>query len=289
MKFTYIFLCFFYISILNAQNKSEIYIEKYKDIAIAEMNEYGIPASITLAQAILESGNGESRLAREGNNHFGIKCHNDWTGETIIEDDDEKGECFRKYKNADESFRDHSLFLTQRGRYTFLFDYDVSNYKKWARGLKKAGYATNPKYASLLIDLIKRYDLSKYDIVNYNERKIFISNIYGAPYLFGLGLNYYDKKQLIDLNLQSSLVFLNKASLSYNSKTYNKLFLGITSGIVFFDKEDLNINFGTQISYIDNKKEKHRKITLGLDFIIQDEFNFDNVLFLPYLTFSNLF
>ena len=173
MKFTYILLCFFYISILNAQNKSEIYIEKYKDIAIAEMNEYGIPASITLAQAILESGNGESRLAIEGNNHFGIKCHNDWTGETIIEDDDEKGECFRKYKNANESFRDHSLFLTQRGRYTFLFDYDVSNYKKWARGLKKAGYATNPKYASLLIDLIKRYDLSKYDIVNYNERKIF--------------------------------------------------------------------------------------------------------------------
>ena len=134
MKFRYILLCFFYISLLNAQNKSEIYIEKYKDIAIAEMNEYGIPASITLAQAILESGNGESRLAREGNNHFGIKCHNDWTGETIIEDDDEKGECFRKYKNANESFRDHSLFLTQRGRYTFLFDYDVSNYKKWARG-----------------------------------------------------------------------------------------------------------------------------------------------------------
>ena len=163
MKFTYILLCFFYISILNAQNKSEIYIEKYKDIAIAEMNEYGIPASVTLAQAILESGNGESRLAREGNNHFGIKCHNDWTGETIIEDDDEKGECFRKYKNANESFRDHSLFLTQRGRYTFLFDYDVSNYKKWARGLKKAGYATDPKYPDKLIRIIETYELYIYD------------------------------------------------------------------------------------------------------------------------------
>ena len=289
MKFKCFLLCFFFFSILNAQNKSEIYIENYKDIAITEMNEFGIPASITLAQGILESGNGESRLAKEGNNHFGIKCHNDWTGQIIIEDDDEKGECFRKYKNVDESFRDHSLFLTQRVRYSFLFDYEITNYKKWARGLKKAGYATNPKYASLLIDLIKRYDLSKYDIINDSKRKIYLSNIYGAPYLFGLGLNYYNDNQLIDLNLQSSLVFLNKASLSYNFKSYNKLYIGVSQGVVFFDKNDLNINFGAQISFIDIQKQKKKKITLGLDYILLNKFHMENVMFLPYITFSNLF
>ena len=141
-------------------NKAEVYISSYKDIAVAEMNQFGIPASITLAQGILESGNGESRLATEGKNHFGIKCHDNWNGETIIEDDDEKGECFRKYSKVADSYRDHSLFLTERERYSSLFDLSPTNYKAWAKGLKKAGYATNPKYPSLLIDLIKKYDLS---------------------------------------------------------------------------------------------------------------------------------
>ena len=134
-----------------AQSKTESYISKYSSAAGVEMDRYGIPASITLAQGILESGNGESRLAIEGNNHFGIKCHNNWSGKTIIEDDDEKGECFRKYDKVADSYRDHSLFLTERGRYSFLFEYKKSDYKKWAKGLKKAGYATNPNYPTLLI------------------------------------------------------------------------------------------------------------------------------------------
>lgn len=143
----------------------EQYIETYKDIAMREMREHKIPASITLAQGILESGAGNSALAREAKNHFGIKCHKGWTGKTYIMDDDEKNECFRKYKNAEESFVDHSLFLTTRNRYASLFDLDIMDYQGWAKGLKAAGYATNPKYAQLLIDRIKLYELDKYDLI----------------------------------------------------------------------------------------------------------------------------
>lgn len=139
------------------------YIETYAGIAVSEMQRTGIPASITLAQGILESGSGNSRLARKGNNHFGIKCHNDWTGQKIFADDDKRNECFRKYKDAAESFKDHSEFLTQRSRYAFLFDYDKDDYRLWAKGLRKAGYATNPQYATLLIDLIERHELYEYD------------------------------------------------------------------------------------------------------------------------------
>lgn len=142
---------------------TEKYIDTYKAIAIKKMKEYKIPASITLAQGILESGSGNSRLAVKGNNHFGIKCHKGWKGQKIYEDDDAKHECFRKYKKAEDSYSDHSDFLTQRGRYSFLFEYKTTDYKKWAYGLKKAGYATNPKYPELLIRIIEKYDLDKYD------------------------------------------------------------------------------------------------------------------------------
>ena len=141
----------------------EEYILTYKDIAIREMKEHKIPASITLAQGLLESGAGNSALAREAKNHFGIKCHKGWTGKTYYMDDDEENECFRKYKNAEESFRDHSDFLCGRTRYAALFELEITDYKGWARGLKAAGYATNPKYAQLLIDRIELYDLTKYD------------------------------------------------------------------------------------------------------------------------------
>ena len=140
------------------------YIEMWKDEAIHQMHIYGIPASITLAQGILESAHGNSELAKYGNNHFGIKCHN-WTGPTMTKDDDHKDDCFRKYTSAMESFKDHSEFLSKRGRYEFLFDYNATDYKSWAKGLKKAGYATNPKYANLLIALIEGSDLSQYDKV----------------------------------------------------------------------------------------------------------------------------
>ena len=141
----------------------EEYIQTYKDIAMREMLEHKIPASITLAQGLLESGAGNSALAREAKNHFGIKCHKGWTGKTYTMDDDEKDECFRKYSNAEESFRDHSEFLCGRSRYAALFDLDITDYEGWAKGLKAAGYATNPKYAQLLIDRIELYDLAKYD------------------------------------------------------------------------------------------------------------------------------
>ncbi|GJQ05551.1 glucosaminidase domain-containing protein [Capnocytophaga canimorsus] len=139
------------------------YIETYKDISMVEMQRYKIPASITLAQAILESGSGQGRLARYGNNHFGIKCHLGWEGKTISHDDDEKGECFRRYKHPNESFEDHSIFIANRSRYAFLFELAPDDYKGWAYGLKKAGYATDPKYPQKLISLIHKYQLHQYD------------------------------------------------------------------------------------------------------------------------------
>ncbi|MFK8267796.1 glucosaminidase domain-containing protein [Capnocytophaga cynodegmi] len=139
------------------------YIDDYKEIAMVEMQRYKIPASITLAQAILESGSGQGKLARHGNNHFGIKCHSSWQGKTMTHDDDEKGECFRRYKYAFESFEDHSTFLVNRNRYAFLFDLEPDDYVGWAHGLKKAGYATDPGYAKKLIQLIKKHKLYEYD------------------------------------------------------------------------------------------------------------------------------
>lgn len=148
---------------LNAQHTTvEEYIDKWDDVAVEQMIEHGIPASITMAQGILESGYGNSMLALKGNNHFGIKCH-EWEGARVFKDDDKKNECFRKYKNASESYEDHSAFLTGRSRYAFLFELDKTDYKSWAKGLKKAGYATNPKYPSLLIDLIEKHELYKLD------------------------------------------------------------------------------------------------------------------------------
>ena len=141
----------------------EEYIQTYKDIAIREMKTHKIPASITLAQGLLESGAGNSALAREAKNHFGIKCHKGWEGDTYYMDDDEKNECFRKYDDVEQSFRDHSEFLCGRSRYAALFDLDITDYEGWAKGLKAAGYATNPKYAQLLIDRIRLYDLTQYD------------------------------------------------------------------------------------------------------------------------------
>lgn len=142
------------------------YIEQYKTIAIQEMNLHGIPASIKLAQAMLESGNGNSRLALEANNHFGIKCTPEWTGGRISHHDDRPDDCFRIYGNPEDSFRDHSSFLLRR-RYEKLFTLDKNDYKGWAKGLKEAGYATNPRYADLLISLIERYELYQYDSPTY--------------------------------------------------------------------------------------------------------------------------
>ena len=141
---------------------TESYIYQFSAIAKQEMKLYGIPASITLAQGILESANGQGKLTKRSNNHFGIKC-NGWKGAKVYHDDDKAQECFRKYTHAEYSYRDHSLFLFERSRYRFLFDYDLTDYKAWAKGLKKAGYATDPKYPNKLISLIERYKLFSLD------------------------------------------------------------------------------------------------------------------------------
>lgn len=155
---------------------TEIYIQLYAPIAQNEMRLYGIPASITLAQGILESGSGQGRLSAEANNHFGIKCH-EWTGARIYHDDDASQECFRKYNDPRYSFRDHSLFLKERQRYYKLFDLEITDYKGWAKELRAAGYATDRKYPDKLISLIERYELYRYDeaITGKSTVKVFVS------------------------------------------------------------------------------------------------------------------
>lgn len=147
------------------------YIAQYKDIAILEMQRYGIPASIKLGQGILESGSGNSELARNANNHFGIKCKSTWTGKTFHKDDDAKDECFRKYEKVLDSYEDHSKFLKQNQRYAFLFDLPSTDYKAWAHGLKKAGYATNPRYAELLIKTIEDHSLHRFDVPAKEDKR----------------------------------------------------------------------------------------------------------------------
>ncbi len=147
----------------------QTYINQYKDLAIEQMLRYRIPASITLAQGLFESRAGQSDLARQGNNHFGIKCHN-WTGPTQYHDDDARGECFRVYQDAKQSYEDHSLFLARQSRYSRLFNLSPTDYKGWAHGLKACGYATNPQYASKLIQIIELYKLNDYDKAKSYDR-----------------------------------------------------------------------------------------------------------------------
>lgn len=148
------------------------YIDQFKDVAMQKMAEYKIPASITIAQGIFESACGKSRLAVDGNNHFGIKCHADWEGDTILIDDDELQECFRKYTDVSESYTDHSLFLTKRSRYANLFKLDILDYPAWARTLKQDGYATNPQYADRLISLIERFNIARLDTLCLRQQGI---------------------------------------------------------------------------------------------------------------------
>lgn len=165
-----LFIAFGFAASAQTKMTNQDYIDKYYSIAVRKMVEYKIPASITLAQGILESGSGNSKLAQNANNHFGIKCHSDWTGKGYYMDDDAEDECFRVYDSPEQSYNDHSEFLTSRARYKFLFtDYQIDDYKGWANGLKQAGYATNPKYPELLISLIERNELTKYDKMGLDD------------------------------------------------------------------------------------------------------------------------
>ena len=152
-------------------NDEKDYISTFAEPAMKEMKLYGVPASITLAQGILETNAGRSKLVKESNNHFGIKCHDSWKGESVSHDDDAAGECFRKYRNPLASYRDHSHFLTSRPRYASLFELKATDYKEWARGLREAGYATDKSYADKLIRIIEKHDLAQYDQQTIGKRK----------------------------------------------------------------------------------------------------------------------
>ena len=219
-RLLFVFLLAFPHFLLAQRITAEEYISIYKDIAIREMREHKIPASITLAQGLLESGCGNSELARVAKNHFGIKCHKEWMGNTFTMDDDEKNECFRSYENAEESFVDHSLFLVGRNRYAALFDLEITDYAGWAKGLKAAGYATNPKYAQLLIARINQYDLTRFDreALNIKEEETTVSEPIPEPQLsenqfedFGLLFNPDVKSafEIVDMTDLGRFIYLN--------------------------------------------------------------------------------
>jgi len=171
-------LAFFAVNVQAQTITPEEYIETYKDIAIREMKRMGVPAAITLAQGILESESGNSSLVKKSNNHFGIKCKSNWTAETVSHDDDALGECFRTYKTSEDSYRDHSNFLRAGKHYAFLFNLNPADYKGWAFGLKKAGYATNPKYPNILIKNIEKYNLQQYSDLGADDVPKFESEKY---------------------------------------------------------------------------------------------------------------
>ena len=208
----------FFKTMTNEQ-RTHWYVNTYSKISIDEMQKFGIPASITMAQGILESNSGKGSLALKSNNHFGIKCHKGWKGKKVYHDDDAKGECFRKYKNPNKSYRDHSIFLESRDRYNFLFKLNKRNYVKWAKGLKKAGYATDPKYADKLISIIERYELWKLDgskkpLNKSREKKLSKKQVEikidtKSLYVVKKGDTLYSISKKLDISV-SELIKLNK-------------------------------------------------------------------------------
>jgi hypothetical protein len=291
MKF--FFILFFFLSLTSfSQTLTDGYINDYRDLAIEEMNLYNIPASITLSQGILESSNGKSMLATKANNHFGIKCHSSWEGDRVFHDDDEKGECFRKYNTVEDSYRDHSLFLANSSRYSFLFEIPIENYKSWAKGLKKAGYATNPKYSKLLINIIKRYNLDQYDNTIKSSRKFYFSSSYGFPYLYGIGINYINKKYYLSLDLNTSYIYLNKLSISYNYKLYNKIYFGLNTGLLYLNSNQ-KFDFGIKLSHFhdlsNKKRNKKQLISCGLNIATDDVFGSNSFIYIPTVSISYLF
>ena len=271
MKYVILICLFLNILFVSSQSKTELYVEKYSDLAIREMKQYKIPASITLSQGILESGNGESRLATKANNHFGIKCHG-WQGKEIYADDDEENECFRKYKRVEDSYRDHSIFLKKNGRYSFLFELDLNDYEGWAHGLKKAGYATSPNYAEKLISLIEKYDLGRFDKHNTGtkEQELFLSYNYGFPFIFGLGLTHVnDNRYIISADVSSSFIF-NSSSMGVGICLSRNLYTQLSvNGIYhgFYEDNIHKISYGInpKISYFLSTKEDEKiLVNLGL-------------------------
>jgi LysM repeat protein len=196
----------------NAQRISpEEYIAQYKDIAIREMKRMGIPASITLAQGLLETESGNSELVKKSNNHFGIKCKNTWTGPSVKHDDDLSGECFRAYSTPEESFRDHSNFLRSNARYAALFKLEITDYKGWAYGLKRAGYATNPYYPQTLIKNVEQYNLQQYTLQALNEMAGIDSVHIGSDSLTELSASKADSISAAKLASLTKIVMINNS------------------------------------------------------------------------------
>ncbi len=215
----YLSRCCLFQSAFSQNNAVRAYIDQYKDLAISEMLRTGVPASITLAQGILESGAGKSELVQASNNHFGIKCKGNWTGDVVYHDDDAKGECFRSYTSATDSYKDHSDFLSTRPLYASLFDLDPTDYEAWAKGLKKAGYATNPVYANLLIKTIRDNNLDHYTDVALqmaNEIKTPLVKHRPAPSI----LSDDDVIEEVVVNVQESSKPAESANRSYPDKIF---------------------------------------------------------------------
>ena len=205
--FLLIILTFSATFIYSQKLSRQEYIIKYQNLAIKEMGRFGIPASITMAQACLESADGNSTLARKSNNHFGIKCKSNWVGPSVLFDDDEKDECFRKYKNVEDSYVDHSRFLKENFRYAELFTYKITDYKSWAKGLKKAGYATAHNYDKRLISIIEEYELYKLDErVSFDELYSFEQKKIQNNTNTGTLINPYEKRKVEHRNGLRSVV-----------------------------------------------------------------------------------
>ncbi len=239
------------------------YIDKYKEIAISNMKSHGIPASITLAQGCLESGDGNSSLAIKANNHFGIKCHKDWKGESIRQDDDESNECFRKYKKAEESFEDHADFIRYRDRYAFLFDLDPTDYKGWCYGLKKAGYATHPKYAQMLINIIEEFDLTRFDKELIPSSPSVLEELKVLNPAKSSPLYKYSQGRTIYLKNNTAYIIASENDTYGSIAIEYNLF---TKEILRFNDldKDQSINPGT-IVYIEKKKNKgERHLTIHI-------------------------
>lgn len=257
-----IIILFFWTSLVAAQEMSRAkYITKYKDLAIAEMHQYGIPASITLAQGVLESGNGNSELARKSKNHFGIKCHISWEGKKVYYDDDEAQECFRKYPTVAASYRDHSVFL-QKARYANLFELSITDYKGWAKGLKKAGYATNPKYPELLIKIIEENQLQQYDKPTnapFMAKRWFHGMTFGYPYVLGQKGLYRNEYKGFMLTNSAEASFEDIHVLSGASKLlHHHIGVGVLAGISL-DKEEaitFQAKYGLAVQFLLPRKKK---------------------------------
>ncbi|MFA7688173.1 MAG: glucosaminidase domain-containing protein [Moheibacter sp.] len=205
-----------------AQDRDIEYIRTYAKLAVEEMHLYKVPASITLSQGILETGGGQSRLAEIANNHFGIKCKKEWTGDIITHTDDAPNECFRKYNSVQESYRDHSKFLAERPYYKDLFRLDILDYKGWAHGLKKAGYATNPKYAGILISRIEKYKLDEFDRLLPHEVESKLTEMFGpsnTPLLSGISETSETIGEIITATIPNPVTVVVEETIGQQGKT----------------------------------------------------------------------